>query len=262
VPVELKERAREQNCEWRQEADFGDREKLVRINPLDSPWGRADLEAVMQALPDGIVVPKVASGADVAAIDRLLIPWELEAGLEAGSMPLTLIGTESPAAIFNLPEILSPQRVEAVAWGAEDLAAELGARTKRDSSGNYLEVFAVVRSLCLLAARGAGVQPVDAPFVEIGDIEGLQRECRETANMGYTGKLTIHPSQIEVVNLAFTPSESEIARARELLDAFDENQRDGRMAFTFRGEMVDVPHLKKAQNILARAEKLKAGKNQ
>jgi citrate lyase subunit beta/citryl-CoA lyase len=259
VAPDRKVQARLQVCDWIRQADFGGREKLVRINPLESEWGRDDLEAITAAGPDGIVVPKVMSVADVEAIDRLLIALELDREREAGSTPLVLIGTEGPAAVFRLPDTLAHGRVEAVAWGAEDLAAELGARAKRDAQGDYLEVFSVVRSLCLLAATGAGVQPIDAPFVDIKDSEALRRECRLTADMGYTGKLTIHPAQIEIVNQAFMPTAAEVELARELLGAFEKSQQEGRMAFTFRGEMVDVPHLKKARNVLARAS-LKDGK--
>jgi len=253
VSPELKPQARSQVCDWLKEADFNGREKLVRINPLDSPWGRDDLEAVVQCSPDTIVVPKVTELGDVAAIDDVITKRELEQGLAPGSIALLIIATETPAAVLNLSQMMQHQRINGAAWGAEDLAAELGARAKRDSDGNYLEVFSVARAFCLLAAVAAEVQPIDAPFVDIKDSEGLKRECMLTGSMGFTGKLTIHPSQIDVVNEAFLPSDEEVERAEELLAAFEKSRQEGRMAFTFNGEMVDVPHLKKARSIVARA---------
>lgn len=252
VVPEAKEAARRQVCDWLRE-DFGGREKLVRINPLDSPWGMADLQAVAMARPDGIMVPKVIAAEDVQVVDQALVSAELEMAQTPGAIPLLLIGTEAPAAVFNLSSLLRHQRVQGVAWGAEDLAAALGARHKRDDAGDYLEVFQLVRSLCLLAAVAAQVQPIDAPFVDIGDGEALRRECQLTAAMGFTGKLTIHPSQIDVVNEAFTPSADEVDQARELLEAFAQARQEGRLAFTFRGAMVDKPHLRNAQRVVERA---------
>ena len=253
VSPELKQQARTQSCDWLKEADFGGREKLVRINPLDSPWGRDDLEAIVQCAPDAVVIPKITDLGDVEAIDDLLTEQELKQELAPVSIPLIIIATETPTAVLNLSQMIRHQRINGAAWGAEDLAAELGARAKRDSEGNYLEVFSVARSFCLLAAVAAEVQPIDAPFVDIKDSEGLKRECALTASMGFTGKLTIHPSQIDVVNKVFLPSAEEVEKAEELLAAFEKSQQEGRMAFTFNGEMVDVPHLKKARSIIARA---------
>jgi citrate lyase subunit beta/citryl-CoA lyase len=253
VSPDLKEAARAQVCDWLREADFAGREKLVRINALDSPWGRQDLEAIMQSPPDGIVVPKITSLRDIEAIDRLLVARELELDLDPVAVPLLVIGTEAPTAIFNLASMLQHQRIEAVAWGAEDLSAALGALAKRDAQGNYLEVFQLVRSLCLLAAVAADIQPIDSPFVDFRDEQGLCRECSLTASMGFTGKLTIHPAQIDIVNAAFTPTPERVEQAQELLQAFETARQQGRMAFSFQGEMVDRPHLKSAQKTVERA---------
>ena len=142
-------------------------------------------------------------------------------------------------------------RVDGVTWGAEDLSGALGAKAKRDAEGNYLEVFSYVRSACLLAAVAGNAQPIAAVYVDIQNPEGLARECKVGADMGYTGKVTIHPSQIEIVNKAFTPSKEEIDEAKQLIEAFKENQKLGKMAFSFKGLMVDVPHLRRANEILA-----------
>ena len=244
--------ARDEVCDWLANADFKNQEKLVRINPMDSEWGREDLEAALQHRPDGIVLPKVLDLKAVHAVDQLIINQEKIAGADYSDIKLLLIGTEMAAAVFNLAQMVNHERVDGVTWGAEDLSVSLGARAKRDEQGNYLEVFSFVRSMCLLAAVAAKVQPVDAVYVDIKNTVGLAKECKTAADMGFTAKLTIHPDQIDIVNEAFTPSAAEIEAATALVAAFEEHEALGAMAFKFDGEMVDVPHLKRAQQVLAR----------
>ena len=247
--------ARDEVCDWLANADFKNQEKLVRINPMDSEWGREDLEAVLQHRPDGIVLPKVLDLKAVHAVDQLIINQEKVAGADYSDIKLLLIGTEMAAAVFNLAQMVNHERVDGVTWGAEDLSVSLGARAKRDEQGNYLEVFSFVRSMCLLAAVAAKVQPIDAVYVDIKNTEGLAKECKTAADMGFTAKLTIHPDQIDIVNEAFTPSVAEIEAATALVAAFEEQEAKGAMAFKFDGEMVDVPHLKRAQQVLALARR-------
>jgi citrate lyase subunit beta/citryl-CoA lyase len=253
--------ARDEVCEWLANADFKKQEKLVRINPMDSEWGREDLEAVLQYRPDGIVLPKVLDLKAVHAVDQLIINQEKIAGADYSDIKLLLIGTEMAAAVFNLAQMVNHERVDGVTWGAEDLSVSLGARAKRDEQGNYLEVFSFVRSMCLLAAVAAKVQPIDAVYVDIKNTAGLAKECKTAADMGFTAKLTIHPDQIDIVNEAFTPSAAEIEAATALVAAFEEQEAKGAMAFKFDGEMVDVPHLKRAQQVLALARRIDAGKS-
>lgn len=108
----------------------------------------------------------------------------------------------------------------------------------------------------LLSAVAGNLQPIDTVFVDIKDTDGLAAECQEAAWMGYTGKITIHPAQIDIVNAAFTPSAEEVATATELLEQFAVEQAAGRMAFAFRGQMVDVPHLNRARSVLERAQRI------
>ncbi|MEX0963502.1 MAG: CoA ester lyase [Pseudohongiellaceae bacterium] len=253
VTPDNKVAAREEVCEWLAGADFGKQEKLVRINPLDSPWGREDLEAVLAHRPDGIVVPKVVDLKSVHAVDQLIRNQEKQLGAHYNDIKLLLIGTEMAAAVFNLREMVNHERVNGVTWGAEDLSVSLGARAKRDASGNYLEVFSFVRSMCLLSAVAAEVQPIDAVYVDIKNSKGLRQECKTAADMGFTAKLTIHPDQIDIVNEAFTPTAEAIESAAALVAAFAEQQSLGKMAFMHEGQMVDMPHLKRAQQILAQA---------
>ncbi len=249
VTPENKEAVRDHVCNWVANADFGKKECLVRINPKDTPWGEDDLVAIMGVLPDGLVLPKVATREDVDAIDETMTRME-RGKVESGAVSLVLIGAEVPEAIFNLPTMAKNSRVDGITWGAEDLSGALGAKANRDGQGNYLEVFSYVRSTCLLAAVAAKVQPIDAVYVDIKNSDGLKLESKTAADMGYTGKVTIHPGQIEIVNNAFTPSEKEIAEAAELMAAFEEQQATGKMAFSFKGQMVDVAHLRQAQKIL------------
>ncbi|MBL4582019.1 MAG: CoA ester lyase [Gammaproteobacteria bacterium] len=253
VTPERKAMARDEVCEWLAHADFKNQEKLVRINPMDSEWGRDDLEAVLQHRPDGIVLPKVLDLKAVHAVDQLIINQEKITGADYSDIKLLLIGTEMAAAVFNLAEMVNHERVDGVTWGAEDLSVSLGARAKRDEQGNYLDVFSFVRSMCLLAAVAAKVQPIDAVYVDIKNTKGLEQESKAAADMGFTAKLTIHPNQIDIVNAAFTPSAAEIEKAAALVSAFEAQQALGKMAFKFDGEMVDVPHLKRAQQVLALA---------
>ena len=261
VTPENKKSARKQVCDWIKETDFKKQECLVRINPLDTPWGDDDLHAVMEVLPDGLVLPKVATEQEVRNIDALVTKIEKNHQLQERLVSFILIGTEVPGAVFNLPSMAKIARVDGVTWGAEDLSGALGAKAKRDSDGNYLEVFSFVRSTCLLAAVAGNAQPIDAVYVDIKNPDGLAKECKAGAAMGYTGKVTIHPSQLEIVNDAFTPSQEEILEANELIAAFEENQREGKMAFTFKGQMVDVPHLTRAREILITAQQIESQKD-
>ena len=253
VPPERKDAAREVVARWLRDVEFGKQERVVRMNPLDSPWGTRDLEVTMAERPDAYLVPKVRTRDDLLELDRLLTGFEARYDHPPGRVAMLVLGTETPEGVLNLRDLPSCPRVDALTWGAEDLSAAIGARRNRDERGEFLEVFRYCRVMTLLAASAAGVQPLDTVYVDIGNLDGLRRECIEGAQMGFTGKITIHPAQIEVVNEAFTPSSEEIAESRELLEAFEENREAGRMAFSFRGQMVDAPHLARARNILERA---------
>lgn len=256
VPPDNKSAARDTVCQWIESADFGGKECLVRINPQDTAWGRDDLDAVLAATPDGLVLPKVVTRSNVDAIDQIVSAAEKDSGLTAGAISLLLIATELPEAVFHLNELASNSRVDGMTWGAEDLSGVLGAQATRDEQGNYLDVFRYVRAQCLLAAAAAEVQPIDAVYIDFKNSKGLEKECRDAANMGFTGKISIHPDQIEIINNAFTPTQQVIDEAEALLAAFEENSANGKMAFSFNGQMVDVPHLNRARRILALAAQI------
>ena len=253
VTPENKDAARETVTHWLKQVNFGRQERMVRMNPLNTPWGVRDLEVTMQGRPDSYLVPKVRIKDDLFRIDTILSRMEREYGYPPGGVKLVVIATETPQGLLNIRDFGSCPRVDALSWGAEDLSAAIGARRNRDEQGQFLEVFRYARIMTLLAATAAGVPPLDTVFVDIRDTEGLRRECLEGAWMGFTGKITIHPSQIAVVNEIFSPSPEDIAESKELLTAFEENRKAGKMAFSFKGQMVDVPHLTRARTILERA---------
>jgi len=255
VTPENKESARKTVNEWLKSADFRGKERMVRMNPLDTPWGVRDLEVTMEGRPDSYMVPKVRTAEDLLRVDTILGEMEQRYGHPAGGVKLLVIATETPQGLLNIREFGGCPRVDSMSWGAEDLSAAIGARRNRDERGEFLEVFRYARIMTLLAATASSIQPIDTAYVNLRDLDGFRRDCIEGAWMGFTGKITIHPAQIDVVNEIFSPSEQELADARELLAAFEENQRAGRMTFSFKGEMVDVPHLNRARTIIDRARR-------
>ena len=251
-----KEGARNNAISWLA-SEGGKKERFVRINPITLSLGREDLESIIECEPDGIVLPKVSSLDDVKLADSIILEYEKKrASLSIGRTKLILIGAESAETVFNLTSISDHSRVDGLTWGVEDLFASIGSRSKRDRQGQYLEVFKYVRSMCLISAVSARVQPIDAVFSNIADQKKLAEECKASAQMGFTGKLTVHPNQISIVNEFFSPSEVEVESAIELVAAFAENMREGKMAFLYEGKMVDAPHLERAQNILERSKEI------
>ena len=248
-----KDEVRVEVARWLAKADFAAKEKIVRINPLVTPWGEADLTATMAAPPDAYMVPKPESTAELQAIDAALGALERKHGHPNGAVGLILI-IETPLGVLAAPELAQCPRVSALTWGAEDLAVSLSAPGNRDAAGGYLPPFAHARVQTLLSAAAAGVPAIDTVTVDFRDETGLRRDCAEAAAIGFAGKLSIHPTQIDIINAAFLPSAAQIEEARALVDAFAEAQAAGRMAFTFNGQMVDAPHLNRAKALLARVQ--------
>jgi citrate lyase subunit beta/citryl-CoA lyase len=253
VTPERKAAARAIVADWLRDVDFAGKERSVRLNPLTTPWGYEDVAATMVHPPDVYLVPKVRTLDDVIALDAQISHHERTHGHPQGHVKLVLVATETPQGVLNLPTFTQCERVTALTWGAEDLSAAIGARRNRGDDGDYLDVFKHCRIQTLLCAAAGDVQPLDTAYVDIRNTDGLRRECRDAAWMGFTGKITIHPDQIPIVNELFSPSLEEAEEALELVAAFEAAQRDGRMAFSFRGAMVDVPHLTRAVTIVERA---------
>ncbi|URW75700.1 CoA ester lyase [Sphingomonas donggukensis] len=218
---------------------------FVRINPLDGGLADADLDAVAVARPDGWVLPKAEGSASVR---------DLIARLEARgdtSAPILLIATETPAAMFRLGEYAAvPERLAGITWGAEDLPAAIGAETSREADGSYTAPYHLARALTLFGAAAAGVAPIETVYPAFRDLEGLADYAARGARDGFTGMMAIHPAQVAVINAAFTPSDAAVAHARAVIAAFEANPGAG--ALSLDGRMIDGPHLKQAQRLLAR----------
>ncbi len=239
------------------EADRSRQQLWVRINPLDSGKAMADLAAVMTGAPDGIVLPKTYSGADAVALDHALSALEARDGLEAGSTKIFAVATETARSLFTLDSFIgATERLYGMTWGAEDLAAALGASSNRVADGSYDGPYQLARTLCLAAARAAEVMPVDTVYTDFRDLDGLAVEARQARQSGFFGKIAIHPAQSAVINEAFTPSADEIAHAKRIVAVFAENPGAGTVGID--GKMIDMPHLKQARAVLALAEAMEA----
>lgn len=255
-----KAEVRDTVAEWLGDVDFGTKETAVRINPLDTPWGYADLAATMGSPPDLYVVPKPETLEGVNLIDQEVGRLERQYGHSPGQVGLVPIAGETPRGALNIPALAACPRVAAMTWGAEDLAVALGGSRNRDADNHYLPPYQQVRVTTLLGAVAADVQPVDTVYANFRDREGFLADCAEGAAMGFTGKMSIHPDQIDPINAAFAPSPEQIAEARALTEAFEAAQAEGRMAFSFNGAMVDAPHLNRARAVLERARKIEESK--
>ena len=232
-------------------ADYiGGRQNIwVRINPIDTDDSMADLEAVVAAAPAGIVLPKPGSAADVATLADRLDRLEAQHGIAGGSTRIMALCTERPAALFTLDSYAgATPRLSALSWGAEDLGAAIGAKTNRDADGNWLPVFEMARSLCLLAAAAAEVLAIDTVFTDFRDGDGLISYAENACRDGFAGMLAIHPAQVEPINRAFMPSADELARAQRIVALFADNPGLGTVGMD--GKMIDRPHLLQAQRLL------------
>lgn len=245
VAPEKKIEARQQAIRALKELDFGRSERLVRINAGD--LGEADLDAVVPERPDGIVAPKVSYAEQVRNISEAIVLHEEKQGWRTGTVRL-IAQIESAMGLANIKEIASADpRLDALIFGAEDFASDVGA--KRTAAGD--EVF-YARSAVVAHAAAFGLQAIDMLWTDFKDVAGLERVARQGAVLGYSGIQVIHPDQIAPAQRAFTPNAEELAAARRVVDAYERNLKEGRGAFALDGKMVDLPIVKAAQRVLAR----------
>ena len=223
----------------------------VRVNALDSAWCMEDLEAVLPAGPDGIMLPKLMGPEDLHVLGGLIRRWELSTRRDLTQ--IIPVCTETPAATLSLAaKSWAHPRLAGLLWGAEDLFAAVGATTNRDEHGRYTAPFALARSLCLLAARAAGVVPIDAVFTDFRDSDGLARETDAARRDGFSAKAAIHPSQVDIINQRFTPTDAERRWAERVLAAFEASATG---VVQIDGVMLDAPHLAQARRIMTSFER-------
>ena len=226
----------------------------VRVNPLDSAQVLDDLAAVIEAAPDGIMLPKALGPADTVQLGHYLDALEIRCGIPKGSTRILPVATETASAPFALGDYakVAQERLYGLTWGAEDLSAALGASTNREASGEWAMTYRMVRSLCLLGAHAAGVEAVETLHADFRDEDGLHASSRAARTEGFSGRLAIHPAQVEIINNAFLPSADEVDFARRVVQLFAENPDAGTLGLD--GKMLDIPHLKQAQRVIALAE--------
>jgi citrate lyase subunit beta/citryl-CoA lyase len=224
----------------------------VRINPVETHDALLDLAAVIDGRPDGIMLPKARDGADVDRASHWLESLEARSGLPRGSVGLIPLITERAGAVLNAASFTRlPARVRGLTWGAEDLAADIGALGNRLPDGEFEFTYAYARSMCLLAAAAAGVAAIDTVDIEIRDVAAVERRARDSRRQGFAGRMAIHPAQVAPIHAAFSPSAAEVEWAGRVLAAFSASPGAG--AVSLDGRMLDRPHIRQAERILAAA---------
>jgi citrate lyase subunit beta/citryl-CoA lyase len=226
---------------------------IVRINSLPSGLADPDLDCVVAPAPDAILLPKADGAASVIHLDAKLTAREAMHGLADSHIQIIAIATETAAALFRLGSYTEAgPRLAGLTWGAEDLSADLGAEANRDATGEFFEPYRLARTLCLMGAVAARVEPIDTVYVDFRNEAGLRREAEEARRDGFTGKMAIHPAQVPIINAVFTPTSDAVAHANAIVSAFAASPGAGVVGID--GVMYDQPHLKRAQQLLARAK--------
>ena len=252
VPSGEKILARDMAKDWVQVLRREGQRVMVRVNSLDTGLTRSELEILVSPDLYGISLGKVESKWNIRDVDRMLYSIEPSAGVEPGSTKI-VAWAETASALVDARDIASSsRRVIALAFGAEDFTNDMG--IERSDAGDEVHV---PRSLVPVAARAANVASLDSPFVAFQDLEALRADAQMARQMGYTGKHAIHPAQLDIINEVFSPAPDEIAYARKIMEAWDKAEAEGRGSLAMDGRMVDVPVVKRAQNLLAFADAIK-----
>lgn len=231
--------------------DFAGCETVVRINSVDTPYWKEDLQEIIPQRPDMILLPKASSAEDIRLVDEYIRELEKKEKMETGSvdlMPLieTALGVENSFLIAT-----SAPRVKALFLGAEDLTADL--RCKRTKEGREIEY---ARTRLVVAARAAGIEVYDTPFTDVNDDEGIRVDAAVAKALGFSGKASISPRHVDVINEVFSPTMEEIEYAYEVMDAITLAKQQGKGAIALHGKMIDAPIVARAQRTIAMAEAL------
>jgi citrate lyase subunit beta/citryl-CoA lyase len=226
---------------------------LVRINALCTPFALEDLAAVVRPGLDAILIPKINGLEDIECISHYVDALEIAAGVAPGHVKLLAVATETAGAMLNFASYLKPsRRLVALTWGAEDLSTALGALANAESNGVWSFPYQIARAQCLFAAATAGVTAIDTLYSDFRDLKGLEERCKLARRDGFLGSIAIHPDQVAVINVAFTPSEADLAFARKIVEAFEADPSTGTVGID--GRMYDIPHLVAARRVLASTE--------
>ncbi len=256
VPPGEKAAACDLATEWVPRLAEAGKRVMVRVNALDTGLAAGELSAVVSPDLAGVSIGKGNTAWDLQQVDRLLAPLEAKAGMDSGSIKV-IPWIETAMAIVHVYEMArASQRIVGLAFGAEDYTNDMGV-TRTD----FGEECYFARSSVGVAARAAGVAGLDGPFVGFRDPEGLKADASAARRMGYTGKFAIHPAQIDVINETFSPNPEDVAYAQRVVAAWDEAEAAGRGSLSIDGRMVDVPVVKRAQNLLAQAAAIEAQTN-
>ncbi len=226
---------------------------FIRVNAHDTGLVSEDLDAVMPAGPEGIMLPKSQSGDDVVLLSAKIAVREAENDLPDGATTIIAIATETARSLFHMGSYVGiTRRLIGLTWGGEDLSADIGAEANRLSNGSYTDPYRLARSLCLFAASAAQAQAIDSVYTNFRDMDGLKDECEAARRDGFTGKMAIHPAQVPVINAVFTPSDAAVARAARIIALFAANPDAGVIGLD--GEMLDRPHIRRSERVLAAAK--------
>ena len=235
--------------------DFRGCERVVRINGIDTPYWKEDLDEVLPCRPDLILLPKTSSAADIQEADTYITETEKRLGLAAGAVGLVAL-IETALGVENAFSIASASpRVAALFLGAEDLTADL--RCKRTKEGREIEY---ARTRLVTAARAAGVEVYDTPFTDVNDDEGAEADATLAKALGFTGKASISPRHVESINRVFSPSQADIDYAYEVMEAIRLAKEQGKGAVALRGKMIDAPIVERARQTIAMAREMGLGR--
>ncbi|WP_291854625.1 CoA ester lyase [Bradyrhizobium sp.] len=225
---------------------------LVRVNGITTGLIDADLDAIVPAKPDAILLPKAEGGASVIHADAKLTAREAIAGLDDGHVKILAQAIETAAGLFLAGTFHGASaRLIGLTWGPEDLSAELGAEANRDRDGSLTAPYQLARSLCLYGAAAAQTPAIETIYADFRNLDDLRRDTELARRDGFVGRLAIHPAQVAAINEVFTPSADALAKARAIVAAFAAAPGSGAVAID--GVMYDRPHLARAQQTLARA---------
>jgi citrate lyase subunit beta/citryl-CoA lyase len=256
IAPERKEAARASAADFLRQAVTRDNRPrlIVRVNAIATGLIDADLDAVVPARPDAILLPKAEGATSVIHTDAKLAAREAIAGLDDGQIKIVAQAIETAAGIFQIGSFRGASaRLIGLTWGPEDLSAELGAESNRTADGNLTEPYRLARSLCLFGAAAAEVSAIETVYVDYRNVDGLRRDTEAARRDGFTARLAIHPAQVPVINEVFTPTAEALAKARAVVAAFAATPGAGAVGID--GVMYDRPHLVRAQRLLARAPK-------